>query len=421
MDHSAAELRLRLTRLVALHWRLGFSAAAVESEYGTLREICSEIDDDPALDTVLFWMWNFAWNQRSAAEAAEFTGRFAELARRHPSRTRSLEAHYTAGCSAWVAGRPVEALRHLDPCRDLYDPEEHRNLALSFGEDLGVGQHRWGAFVLWLLGYPNRAREHARRARRLADELGFPGEIARATSFVAGLHVLCGDVDRVRRYSDSLLEVSETHDLAMFSSLAVMYHGWADVQLGDHELGIQQARAGIADGEPEAHDGRVANSLFAANRHFFSWLLADALAVTGDVAGALDASHEALSIARCAGHLWLEAEEVRLVGELEVRGAFPDEGERTLLEAHAIAELQQAKSLELRCATSLARVRHARGETQRARALLAPTFDWFTEGHDTRDLRAAAQRAVRDRRLSPPSGGGSLRWSFVAVPFVASQ
>ena len=57
--------------------------------------------------------------------------------------------------------------------------------------------------------------------------------------------------------------------------------------------------------------------------------------------------------------------------------------------ALAVARLQQAKSWELRAATNLARLWHDQGKPQEARELLAPVYGWFTEGHDTRDLKEA--------------------------------
>ncbi len=50
---------------------------------------------------------------------------------------------------------------------------------------------------------------------------------------------------------------------------------------------------------------------------------------------------------------------------------------------------QEAKSWELRVATSLARLWQSQGKTAEARALLAPVYDWFTEGFDTADLKDA--------------------------------
>ncbi len=58
------------------------------------------------------------------------------------------------------------------------------------------------------------------------------------------------------------------------------------------------------------------------------------------------------------------------------------------------ARAQSAKSWELRAATRLARLWHSQGKTSEARDLLAPIYDWFTEGFDTPDLKEA--RALLD-------------------------
>jgi predicted ATPase len=57
--------------------------------------------------------------------------------------------------------------------------------------------------------------------------------------------------------------------------------------------------------------------------------------------------------------------------------------------ALSVARQQQAKSWELRAATSLARLWRDQGKREEARELLAPVYGWFTEGHDTRDLKEA--------------------------------
>jgi predicted ATPase len=57
-----------------------------------------------------------------------------------------------------------------------------------------------------------------------------------------------------------------------------------------------------------------------------------------------------------------------------------------LQQAIDVARAQDAKSLELRAATSLARLWQSRGKREEARELLALVYDWFTEGFDTADL-----------------------------------
>ena len=66
-----------------------------------------------------------------------------------------------------------------------------------------------------------------------------------------------------------------------------------------------------------------------------------------------------------------------------------DEGGASLQHAIHIAQAQQAKSLELRAATSLARLWGEQGRRTEARDLLAPVYGWFTEGFDTADLTDA--------------------------------
>jgi len=50
---------------------------------------------------------------------------------------------------------------------------------------------------------------------------------------------------------------------------------------------------------------------------------------------------------------------------------------------------KQEKAIELRAATSLARLWQSQGKRKKASDLLAPIYNWFTEGFDTKDLKEA--------------------------------
>jgi predicted ATPase len=86
-----------------------------------------------------------------------------------------------------------------------------------------------------------------------------------------------------------------------------------------------------------------------------------------------------------------EAEVNRIAGEIALKSAEPDtkKAQAYFERAIAVARQQQAKSLELRAAVSLARLWRDQGKPQQARELLAPVYGWFTEGFDTRDLKEA--------------------------------
>jgi predicted ATPase len=100
---------------------------------------------------------------------------------------------------------------------------------------------------------------------------------------------------------------------------------------------------------------------------------------------------EALIAAETTKERWYEAEINRVAGEIAMLSGEPDaaKADAYFERALAIARRQQAKSWELRAATSLARLWRDQGKRREARDLLAPVYDWFTEGFDTLDLKEA--------------------------------
>ncbi len=83
------------------------------------------------------------------------------------------------------------------------------------------------------------------------------------------------------------------------------------------------------------------------------------------------------------------AEILRIKGWLRARTGDPEGAERAYLASLDWARTQQAKSWELRTATSYARLMRDQGRVEEAYELLAPVYGWFTEGCDTRDLKEA--------------------------------
>ncbi len=100
---------------------------------------------------------------------------------------------------------------------------------------------------------------------------------------------------------------------------------------------------------------------------------------------------EALTLTQRDDERWWEAELHRVMGELLLTNTpnTSGEAEACFNQALDIARKQNARSLELRAATSLARRWQEQGKLKEARDLLAPIYDWFTEGFDTADLKEA--------------------------------
>jgi predicted ATPase len=120
-------------------------------------------------------------------------------------------------------------------------------------------------------------------------------------------------------------------------------------------------------------------------------LLAAAYAMTGQTAAGLGVLEEAQALVHNQGIHLYEAELYRYKGKLLLALTAENRAEAAACFHHAldVARRQQAKSLELRATVSLVRLWQHQGKCAEAYALLAPIYDWFTEGFDTTDLQDA--------------------------------
>jgi predicted ATPase len=231
-----------------------------------------------------------------------------------------------------------------------------------------------------MLGYPAQAQASADDALHLAEQLGHPLSLLLALAFATV-------TDQFRREPESAwrrLTAAET--LAAEQRLSLFFD--ARVLRG----GILTAQDEVADAVVHIREGLADRQKPGANklgRPYGLGLLSEALARSGDHDAALAAVTEALAAAAEIGERWWDAELHRLKGlRLLARGGVEDV-QAAFDDALRVAREQQAKSLELRAATSLARLWGEQGRRAEARELLAPVYDWFTEGFDTADLKEA--------------------------------
>src|SRR5262249_23575371 len=154
-----------------------------------------------------------------------------------------------------------------------------------------------------------------------------------------------------------------TRELARATPL----RGWALAASGHSEEGIAQIQQGLA----------WYRTLGAtADQSYNLALLAEASAQAGQTAEGLEALAEALARLAQGRVRWWEAALHRLRGELLLQHAVaqPGEAEACFQQALAVARRQEAKSLELRAAMSLARLWQRQGKRAEAHRLLAEVY-----------------------------------------------
>jgi predicted ATPase len=198
----------------------------------------------------------------------------------------------------------------------------------------------------------------------------------------AEISLLRGETQSTQQLAAAALAFATEHGLPLWTAIATIMHGWALSEREQSAQGIAQVREGLSALE------RAGDRLF---RLYYVTLLAEALARAGQRDEALAAIEAAIEGCRKAAVPYWDSELQRLRGELllaKVRSeAVPVE--TCFRQAIEIAQAQSAKSLELRAATSLARLWRDKGKRSQAHNLLAPVYGWFTEGLDTADLKDA--------------------------------
>jgi adenylate cyclase len=185
--------------------------------------------------------------------------------------------------------------------------------------------------------------------------------------------------ERARELAEEAIAVSEQHGFPLWLGVGHIIRGWC---LAGQEGALEQMQEGIAIAGGTGNQAAITLILGS---------LAETQMAAGMHSEALQTLDGALGVSQQNGAQFRDAELQRLKGEaaLQLSGHSDDEAEMLFRKAIEIARRQEAKALELRAAMSLVRLWQRQGENDRARALLQPVYDWFTEGFDTPDLKEA--------------------------------
>jgi predicted ATPase len=244
--------------------------------------------------------------------------------------------------------------------------------------------------ILYLLGYPDQALARSQEALGLARQTAHPFSVAHACHFAARLHRRRGELTDAQALEEASQALCHAQGFAQEIAEAMVVQGGDLVRQGQIAAGLGQMRQGIEASRATGCELRR------------PWLLS-ALAVAYGQAGQVDEGlavlDEALGIVETTGKRLDEAGLYRRKGELlmqqsqgrqttDPRQAW-QEAEACFQQALMVARRQQGRLMELRAATSLARLWKSQGNRNEAHELLAPVYSWFTEGFDTVDLREA--------------------------------
>jgi predicted ATPase len=294
-----------------------------------------------------------------------------------------LVAHQAVCTTHFYRGDLTQSRTHGDRVIALYDEERHRHIAALTNTD---PKSAVGVFVssgTWMLGYPDRAVQVSDANDAHARRRGRPLNLGIALTMGSQVWDLRCEPEHMLARVEEAERLGRAHRLPFISDvLAQVWKGVAWLRAGRLAEGIPQLRGAMET--LNANGGELGMPYYRA-------VLAEGLAVSGDVEGGLSLIEESLTQIARPG--WEErshlAEVLRLKGWMLARQGDLDGAEQNYLASLDVARQQQAKSWELRTSTSLARLWQQQGKKAEAHKLLSDVYNWFTEGFDTKDLQEA--------------------------------
>jgi predicted ATPase len=345
-QRAQRELGLHMALGVAVIATQGYGAPRVQRAYARVRELCGQIGPTPRLLGALLGLWAFHLFRGELRTARSLAEECLAVVEDYPESPLLAWARLSAGVSAFWLGDASSARVELERVLAAYDPEEHGPQAQFYGQDFGATCLGYLGWLWWVLGHPARAEKAAAGGIVLADRLSHPFSRAGALSLGAGTSVLRRDPALARARADAAVALATEHGFPLWAAMGTFLRGAAMSEEGLPQ-GIDEMRRGLAAWR--AHGSELATPWFLA-------LLAGALLRRGDGGEALRTADEALDVATRSDERWCEAEIHRTRGLALAQLGRMDEAEAALRVAMTRAHAQDFPLLELRAATSLARL-----------------------------------------------------------------
>ena len=386
-ERAALELDIQTSLGPALIAIKGYAAKEVESAYTRAQQLCRKVENASRVFPVLVGLWLHYFVRGELRRALELGQQLLQLARNESDPVVLLQAHRTLGSTYYSLGEFQPSLRHCDQGIALYRSHQPRyGDTLAYVHDPGVVCLAYSSLSLWCLGFPDQGLKRSHESIALAQEINHPFSHALALGTASFFHHLRREKQKAHERATAALAIASDKGFSQWIVVGTILIGWSSAQMGLGAEGIAPMR--------QALDGwrRSGAKLVVP---YFLFMLAETYSVLEHAENALTTLEEALSVAYNTGERWLEAEMHRLRGEILLKkGASEKDIETCFNQALDIACHQNAKMLELRATVSLSQLWQRQGRRSEMLQNLTKIYDWFTEGFETKDLRAA--RALLD-------------------------
>jgi predicted ATPase len=348
-------------------------------------EIADKLDDAEYQLRALWGLWAYRIVGGDFQIARELAERFSAIAETRAVASDLLIADRITGYALHFLGDQNQARWHIERMLGRYFVPTRRSDAIYYLINPRATALAHLAQISWLQGFPDQAIRHAQSSELEARSLDHVTSLCYVLADAGcPIALAVGDLGTAEHQVATLLELSAKHGLAIWNAWARCFKGNLLLKRGDPDTGLPLLRTALDELRQTRNALRYPSFLAA---------LAEGLGNAGQVSQGLVSIDEALDRCERNHEHWCMAELLRLKGELVLLDDSSEAtlaAEKYLLESLDWARRQGALSWEIRGATSLARLWRGQGRNSEAKELLEPTYERFTEGFETADLKSAS-------------------------------
>ena len=357
----------------------GYASESAARMLARVEKALDRVTDANALGIALWAIGVHAWVSGNFPKALATYERLAALADKTGDVDRLVFAYFCLGTLLNNVAQFARSRRLLEFAIEKYQPERHFQFVYAIGQDLKTSSCTFmGMICLWS-GCPDEARRYSQMSIAHSEAIAHPFSMSLSLSLAGMVLAETGGCEDAIHLSKRCIELCDAQNLPYWMAWAIFAEGIALVRQGHYDRG--QANLDRASQIFEAMGQRTGNGWISA------WQ-AIALARQGRFDAARREADFGAQRCRETGELshlpWtLHA---RGIAELLDPNAEAGAAEHWFQAAIAEARGHGNRWIELRAANSLAGLWQSQGKRKEAHDLLAPVYNWFTEGFDTKDL-----------------------------------
>jgi class 3 adenylate cyclase/tetratricopeptide (TPR) repeat protein len=383
-DRQSLELALRVAGANALLPLKGYTAPETVGAWTAAKRLLDAgVGSDLQHFSVLYGLCsaNFVASRMESALAQ--AREIIEVADRQDDTTYRLVGYRLLGTTQFYTGHIREALEALQQAERYRDPIRQKLLSYRFGFDPGLAVLCYKIWALIILGLHDQAAHVSDQVGAELPSVSHAPTIALCNFFTSVWpEFVLGHFEACEGHSAELLTFSIDKKVELFRLLAGKFTACARAMCEPTQENIEASRAAIGAGRLSGT--HLFDSVFLSQ-------LGEALLTAGDVMGAKAIVQEAFAFVEQSGERFWLADMHRVDGHVALKQPEPDSGraEACFVKAIDIARSQEARPLELRAATDLARLWRDAGSPNDPRALLEPILALIEGGETTKDVRNA--------------------------------